>query len=385
MDARSLLQSGAEALRKGDARGARDLFGEIVAAGKADAMVWLGLALACRGLNDNEAKLAAIDKVLALDPRNVRALILKADHLGAAGDVQSASSFYRAAIRATPPPGQLSPELSAEVRRAQDACERYARRYQEHVLATLRAEGFDRKTSSSRFVQSLDILFGEKQIYFQEPRKFFFPGLPNIQFYERGDFPWLVAVEDATDDIRAELLAVLEEKGAFAPYVGGAEGGPPVDYHGMFDNPDWSAFYLWKNGELAPENAARCPATLRALEGVPAPRIKNFSPTVMFSLLRPGARIPPHNGFLNTRLICHLPLIVPETCGFRVGNDVRSWETGKALMFDDTIEHEAWNESGKVRVVLLFDVWRPELSEEERRLVTAMFDATDTKPPGPDM
>ena len=97
----------------------------------------------------------------------------------------------------------------------------------------------------------------------------------------------------------------------------------------------------------------------------------------IFSLLRPGAHIPPHHGLVNTRLICHLPLIVPEKCTFRVGNDVRDWRRGKAWLFDDTIEHEAWNRSAETRVILLFDVWRPELSQEERALVVSLFEAID--------
>ena len=104
----------------------------------------------------------------------------------------------------------------------------------------------------------------------------------------------------------------------------------------------------------------------------------NRSPSILFSLLRPGARIPPHTGFVNTRLICHLPLIVPEGCHFRVGNEVRKWVEGQAWVFDDTMEHEAWNDSGETRVILLFEIWRPELTIEERGLVNAMFEAIDT-------
>lgn len=79
----------------------------------------------------------------------------------------------------------------------------------------------------------------------------------------------------------------------------------------------------------------------------------------------------------NTRLIGHLPLIVPPDCGFRVGNDTRQWQEGKAWLFDDSIEHEAWNGSDRPRVVLLFDIWRPELSAEERESVAALFEAVD--------
>ena len=152
----------------------------------------------------------------------------------------------------------------------------------------------------------------------------------------------------------------------------------------MLENPDWSAHYLWKNGAPVPENAARSPKTMAALEQVPLPRIPGRSPMAIFSLLQPGTRIPPHNGFINTRLICHLPLIVPPGCGFRVGNEVRPWEEGRAWLFDDTIEHEAWNDSDRPRAILLFEVWRPELSEEERALVCAMVQAIDSLGRGAD-
>jgi aspartyl/asparaginyl beta-hydroxylase (cupin superfamily) len=118
--------------------------------------------------------------------------------------------------------------------------------------------------------------------------------------------------------------------------------------------------------------------TLAALEAAPLARIKGRTPSILFSRLKPGARIAPHTGFLNTRLICHLPLVVPPGCYFRVGNDQRQWEKGKAWVFDDTIEHEAWNSSGEPRVVLIFDIWRPELSDEERGLVAALIEAVDS-------
>ena len=134
---------------------------------------------------------------------------------------------------------------------------------------------------------------------------------------------------------------------------------------------------MWKDGEIVLDNAARCPKTLDALAEAPQVWVSNRSPSVLFSLLRPGAHIPPHTGLTNTRLICHLPLLVPPDCILRVGNDARAPVEGKAWVFDDTIEHEAWNRSGRTRVILLFEIWRPELSEEERALVTAMFEAID--------
>jgi len=104
-------------------------------------------------------------------------------------------------------------------------------------------------------------------------------------------------------------------------------------------------------------------------------QIKGSGPNVLFSRLRPKTKIPPHNGYVNTRFICHLPLIVPEGCGFRVGNDIRQWEEGKAWLFDDTIEHEAWNNSDENRYILLFEVWRPELNNTEIDLVTQILES----------
>ena len=125
------------------------------------------------------------------------------------------------------------------------------------------------------------------------------------------------------------------------------------------------------------ENAARCPKTMDALGKVPLSNIGSRTPSVLFSMLRPGAHIPPHHGMLNSRLICHLPLIVPEGCWLRVGNETRTVEAGKMMIFDDSIEHEAKNESGEVRIILLFDIWRPELNEAERAGISAIFDAID--------
>jgi aspartate beta-hydroxylase len=376
IDARALAQSGVEALRRGDPRSARESFERILAAGQADASTCLALAHACRALKKHAAARAAVDKALALEPRNLLALIFKADHLAADGDERAASSFYRAAVHIAPPAHELPAELRGELDRAQAMCERYAGQY-EAFLRNWFGQRLDERASTKRFRQSLDILFGKKEIYFQQPKYFFFPELPQIQFYDRNDFPWLDRVEAATPEIRAELLEVMKDQSVFKPYVQGEPGRPYSEQKGMLNNPDWSAFYLWKNGEVVSENASRCPRTLDALADVPAPRVKNRSPSVLFSLLRPGAHIPPHNGLVNTRLICHLPLVVPPNCAFRVGNDIRVPVEGKAWVFDDTVEHEAWNRSDRARVILLFETWRPELSEEERQLVSAMFDAID--------
>ena len=377
IDVRSLIQSGVQALRRGDAREARDAFEPIVASGQADASTCVGLAYACRALKDNVAALAAVDRALTLEPRNLRALILKADLLAESGNERAASSFYLAAVRTAPSSNEIPPDMRDEFSRAQGMCQHYAAQFESFLRDYLNGQGLTARRPTARFNDSLDILLGKKKIYFQQPRYYYFPELPQIQFYDRNDFPWLDKVEDATADIRVELTEILKDASVFRPYVQGNPNRPHNEQNGLLNNPDWSAFYLWKDGEIVPDNAARCPRTLNALADAPLARVQNRSPSVLFSLLRPGARIPAHNGLINTRLICHLPLTVPESCGFRVGNDTRAPVEGKAWVFDDTMEHEAWNGSDRTRVILLFDIWRPELTDEERNFVCSMFEAID--------
>jgi aspartyl/asparaginyl beta-hydroxylase (cupin superfamily) len=100
-----------------------------------------------------------------------------------------------------------------------------------------------------------------------------------------------------------------------------------------------------------------------------------FAPTALFSALAPRTRIPPHTGSTNARLLVHLPLVLPGPSRFRVGNDIRTWRMGEAWVFDDTIEHEAWNDADETRVILIFDIWNPLLSQAERELISAMMKA----------
>ena len=250
---------------------------------------------------------------------------------------------------------------------------------QDTLKNQLKRSGVDVDAAPTRFRQSLEIISARKTIYVQQPRVYYFPGLPQIQFFEREQFDWVPELEARTGAILAELKALKAD--SFAPHVRGSNPDMTTGHQAMAGNADWSSCNLWENGAPVEGNARRCPVTMQALEKVPLPHFSRTSPSapaVMFSMLRGGARIPAHTGSTNVRLICHLPLIVPLGCGFRVGNEVREWEVGKLLIFDDTIEHEAWNNSPEDRIVLIFDIWRPELSESERDAVTALFRHRET-------
>src|SRR5699024_5966641 len=145
----------------------------------------------------------------------------------------------------------------------------------------------------------------------------------------------------------------------------------------------WSSWFLWRDGERQEEACARCPRTAALLDSLPMCRQPGLAPTAMFSALEARTHIPPHTGSANVRLLVHLPLILPGAARFRVGNETRAWEMGKAWVFDDTIEHEAWNDADALRVILIFDIWNPLLSEAERELVTTMMIARNAFQGGP--
>jgi hypothetical protein len=313
----------------------------------------------------------------AAPDNDLQSLLARADDFAARGDVRAAVAFYQTALKSVGNAGRLDPATVAQLQRAQAFIVERAREFQQSLdQAVARANPAD-QVAALRLTHALDLLKGQRQLYPQQPSVLYYPYLAQRQFFEREEFGWVAELEAATPAIREELLALVEGDADFRPYVENNPDRPHRDFHGLNENRDWTALYLWRDGKLVEENAGRCPKTVAALEKVPLSRIGSRTPAVLFSRLEPGAHIPPHSGMLNCRLICHLPLIVPRGCWLRVGNETREWEEGKLLIFDDSIEHEAKNPSGELRIILLFDIWRPEVGEEERSAISAIFDEID--------
>lgn len=374
-DALRLVRQGAEALQQGRAADARRHLETVTATGRANAQIWMLLASACRMAGDATAEEAAVDGLLAIEPKSVRGIIMKADCRAASGDDHGALRFYEAAVSLAAAEG-VPDSLGAEVKRAENVVAAWRTRIDTEREVVLAQRGFPAEGRSPRFQESIDILAGRKRIYMQEPTGYYFPGLPQIQYYDTAQFDWVPAIEAATPAILEELNGLLATRMAgFKPYVHVDPNRPRLSLMQLRDSPDWSVTFLAENGVRDEEAIAACPRTWAALQAAPLLDTSN-APTAMFSLLRGGARITAHTGMFNTRLICHLPLIVPPGCGFRVGNEVREWQVGKLIVFDDTMEHEAWNDSDEDRVVLIFDIWRPELSAQERLEVGALVQGT---------
>ena len=365
------LQSGLDALRRGDFSTARTHLEEATRTAPQGQRPWLPLGQACRRLGDAAAETAALEAQLREEPRNIVALLLMGERKRDDEDDRAAASFLKAALNQaaiTPPPAQLTPLL----RRAEAFLAEAHSRYERHLLTTLDLPEVE-EAAPSRFRRSIDFLLGRRELYLQQPSMFYFPGLPQRLFYEREEFPWVAQLEAQTAAIRAEMLALTEE---FDPYIVGDPNRPRPATNPLLDDPSWGAFYIWQSGRLA-DGAARCPRTVNALAALPIPRIAGRSPMALFSRLKPSTHIRPHHGLLNTRLICHLPLVAPPGCGIRVGDETREWREGELLIFDDSVEHEAWNRGSDTRTVLLFEIWRPEVDVGEQDQLTRLFEAID--------
>jgi hypothetical protein len=275
---------------------------------------------------------------------------------------------------------KLPPMLAAEVDRAAQWLGRHIAERAARIDDALAKGGFGPGRRSERIDEALAILRGDRPIQLQEPTSFYFPGLPQRSFYERAEFDWVPALEVQTETIRAELEALLAAQAEqLEPYVAAdadRSSGTAPNAH-LAGSTNWSAYHLLKNGRPVEGHADYFPATLAALEGAPLPRISGRSPMALFSLLKPGAHIRPHHGLFNFRLICHLPLIVPPGCTLRVGNQERSWTEGELLIFDDSMEHEARNQSDHQRIILLFEIWRPEIGESDREALTVLLEAAN--------
>jgi aspartate beta-hydroxylase len=244
------------------------------------------------------------------------------------------------------------------------------------LFAPLRAK--HGRESLQRVDRCVRIYLNEEPPVYPDPRQrpsfLLFPGLPTSAYIERSALTWIEALEAQTPAILAELQALLPSA-AGRERVFESEALEAQNLRGLEVAPSWNGYYFYRHGERREENCQSCPATARALDGLPLSRVREHGPEVLFSVFTTGTHLLPHRGVTNTRVVGHLPLLVPEDCALSVGGEVHVWRPGEVVVFDDTYEHEAWNRSPRTRVVLIFDTWNPYLTEAERAAVTDLVAA----------
>ena len=366
-----LNELGVRMLDRGAPQQAQAMFERATKADPKHPALWANLASSLRALGRRSEELDALDKALELEPRHLSALLQKGAVYEERGEQRAAARIYQNMLACLPPGGQVPPAIKEAVSHARQLVETDLAELTsalEGPLAEIRERHGGRR--QRRVDLCLETLMGKRQPYYSLPTWMYMPELPAIEFFERSDFPWLDAVEAQTEAIRKELLQVLvADREGLQPYIDFPAHMPLDQFRELNRSRRWSAYFLWNQSAEVPGHLARCPATARLLETAPRCFIEGRAPTAFYSILDANTRIPAHVGVTNTRCTVHVPLVVPPDCGFRVGSTTREWVPGQAWVFDDTINHEAWNLSDTPRAILIFDIWNPLLSAAERDMI----------------
>ncbi|MGB2691738.1 MAG: aspartyl/asparaginyl beta-hydroxylase domain-containing protein [Thermodesulfobacteriota bacterium] len=173
----------------------------------------------------------------------------------------------------------------------------------------------------------------------------------NPPIYDNSTFPWVKEIEDNWEKIREEINQVMQRREDLPSFH---EIMPEVETITTDNN--WKTFFLAGYGLESDENTKRCPETTKLLKKIPGMK------TAMFSILSPNKHIPAHKGPFNGVLRYHLGLIVPEPkekCRIRIDKEIKHWDEGESIIFDDTYNHEVWNDTEGFRAVLFVDFVRP--------------------------
>lgn len=351
---------------------ARAILEAVVAQDPDSPEFWQRLATVRHVCGASVAAIAAIDRALEFSPLHFVNLLMRARILDQIDHPDAGEAYGRAL--AQPRPDPLPQALAGAIDRAEAAWLEHKAGLEKRLAAALERQSLDLTPAERKRAERLASNISRRtRIYHSEATHFQYPGLREVEFHDRALFPWLEQLEAMSDVIAAELDTAANAANAqLVPYVQYNASEPLAQWRDLNHNRDWTAIHLVDRGQKIAANAANCPRTMDFLAGVPQPWINGCGANAMFSLLAPRTAIPAHVGVANFRLLCHLPLIIPGNCWFRVGEEVRTWERGQAWVFDDTIEHEAANETDHLRVIMIFDIWHPDLSPAEQAAIAVM-------------
>jgi len=383
-DIEALQFLAARRLALGDAPGAVVLLRRALQErpGNPDVLHPLGVAEMAAG--DVSGAIESLRHCLAAAPGMFVARLRLGMVLERQGDLHGAVLAYFGAVNSAQAQGRwmsdatTAPGLRDAVKHAMRVIDAGRRRTFDAVLEPLRQRYGQGELA--RVEHCLAIYLGEKPANLpdarQKPKFLYFPDVPSQPYYGRERFPWQAGLEEATEAIREELRAVLTENQPLEPFLG-RQSAEELKGHLSSSGAQpgaWDAYFFYRHGDRFDEHHVRCPQTSAVLEKVPLVRIRDHAPETLFSVLRPGTHILPHRGVTNTRLVTHLPLIVPPDCAINVGGELHEWKEGQCVTFDDTFEHEAWNRSDRTRVVVILDSWNPDLTAVERMAVTDLVE-----------
>ena len=236
------------------------------------------------------------------------------------------------------------------------------------LIARMRSGGYyDRIMRAGpeldRVKEFLEIMAGERpevcQDDLQRPNFPCFPGLPVVRTVPTDSVAIAARLERQAENIIEECTRLSEND-----YVWYAPSGAQRT---------WAIYFFFHMGVDFEQLTRKCPRTFELIRSLPRVAFDYPWADAILSLQAPDSVLRPHCSVDNLRLRCHLGIDVPPGCGMRVGHERIEWQRGKALFFNDAIEHEVWNRSNCSRVVLILDTWNPGLTDSEIRAITAGF------------
>jgi len=370
---------GLAALRDGDIDLALTLLKHAAAVDGGQALTHLHLGRAHAAAFELDFAAAAYAKALALTPALHAARMHLAELHEKRGDTMRAVMTYARALNDAQAEGRWlnAATTPAALQATVDHAQQFVRGQRLASFAQI-MEPFARQYGAGalrRVEQAVRIHLHLEAPVFPDPRQkptfLFFPGLPATPYLDKGLILEIEELEAATPDIRAELQALLPSSSGRERvfHTGELE---QANLRGLDEPPSWNGYYFFRHGERRADNCAACPITAAALDALPLARVRGHGPEVLYSVFSPGTHLLPHRGVTNTRVVGHLPLMIPDDCALRVGGEDHHWREGEVVVFDDTYEHEAWNRSDRTRVVMIFDLWNPFLSQPERAVLAEL-------------
>jgi aspartate beta-hydroxylase len=209
-----------------------------------------------------------------------------------------------------------------------------------------------------------------------------FPGLRNRPWYEPGQFEAVRILEANFDVIREECLGLRDESRADYSTAAGPTRSwkKPWTMH-LPDAPPgtWTLHLLYHMGVNVERETGQCPRTLAIVQALPGICVDYPWGDVLFSAMNADTHLRAHCSIENVRVRIHLGIVIPEGCSMRVRTETRSWAEGKCLVFEDAFEHEVWNRASTRRIVFIADLWHPDLTDIERRALTAGFRKSEVR------
>ena len=342
-----------------------------------NAWAYYDFAEACEATGDHKSAAINFLKAWSLDSKNARFALSAGYALWQTGKTDEALSVWSIGSDMDPMvrAAQYESQANVETREKSQKADLELRRH----LTRLYEDGLKKHSGTQRLEGAYwpQTHFGTVQYKAdnQKPYMFYVPDFAPSPIFDTKPLEWANSLKDQTPSILEELKTYLQHTNDFgSPYVAHMVDGD-LNWQKLRNSDHWNALHLYKNAQEQ-DCLKSFPKTQKALAVAPLVELFGTPMEVFFSILKPGTHIPPHFGLSNSRLTAHLPLIVPENCNIRVADQIHHWQEGELFLFDDSFDHEARNDSDEIRVVLIFETWRPDSSKEE---ITALQDSMEIR------